>query len=463
METGSSEGAIRDPRRRRLGLGLAVLYFLVCLAYAGRSAFRDQPPNFHVDFECWYVEGACFLHGESPFNMDAYQDRWAKVIGPDVYDYKARGMPKEWTSFGYLPTQAVLMAPLALLKYYPARCVFNALSFLSLLITLYLTGLFLVRSRVCRWDTPLLWVGMGTACSLNSGVPAALFVGQPTMLAMAGTMGVVYYWLRKRTVLASLCMIVSSFKVPIGICSLANLFCRGAYVAVVAGAVLCAVISVGFLATTPHEAIVPDAVKTVKYFYSQHPMANPPNVTGLVALAHAMGLVLPKSTWILGGVILSALVGWLNRNEPFFPANAEEGEAEAAPSRRLGNLVRYDGWYLPFLITGLFVQLKLYDSIIYTPIIVGAFAAGSWRGLWYAPGLIIIGRMGFLLQLAQRVCSQSWLASLGQTLGDSNHPLKMIETVVASAAMAWVVLTHIALKWVSSREASANSAVEVHR
>jgi hypothetical protein len=263
-------------------------------------------------------------------------------------------------------------------------------------------------------------------------------------------------------VLASLCVIVSSFKPPVGACSLVNLFCRGAHAPVAYGVAFCGLISVGFLATTPHEAIVPDVVKAVKYYYVHHPMSKPPNVTGIVSLLHLTFLRLPTICWILAGMLLSALAGWRNRNEPFFPADAEEGGPEPTPARRLGNLVRYDGWYLPFLITGLFVQLKLYDSIIYTPIIVGAFAAGSWRGLWYAPGLMFIGRIRTLLELAETVFGTGWFERMAQTYGTQPGLVyKWVETLMGSVGIVWVVLTHIVLKWAMTARAEGGTIPEV--
>jgi hypothetical protein len=450
MQTLSSERSVPAPPHRRIALRLAILYFLVCLAYAGWSAVKDYRTDVkHVDFECWYVEGHCFLNGESPYNVDSYQARWAKVVETGMYGGRGHNV------FIYPPTQALLMVPLAFLKSYPASRVFNALSFLSLLIILYMTGRFLVLSRVCRWETPLLWVGMGTACSLNSGVPMVLFVGQPTALAMAGTMGVVYYWHRKRTVLAALCVIVSTFKVPIGTYSLVNLFCRGAFAPVVLGAVLCAVVSFGFVALTPLNAFVPDMSESLK-LYAIHPMTKQPNVTGIVSLLYPTFLRLPTMGWVLVGMVLSGLAGWLNRNEPLFPPDNDAGELAPTPTERLGNLVRYDDWYVPFLITGLFVQLKHYDAIIYTPIIVGAIAAGSWRGLWYAPGLILIGRIGTLYMLAQWFIGPDWFKTTAQAYGLRPETFgKWVRSFAASSGIAWVLLTHVVQKWTTSAPTKA--------
>jgi hypothetical protein len=73
------------------------------------------------------------------------------------------------------------------------------------------------------WSYPCPWIVLGLCCTI-SGVPTALFLGQPTLLALAG-------------------VLLASFKAPVALLAMVYILAQGERRGLVLGGILCAAVS----------------------------------------------------------------------------------------------------------------------------------------------------------------------------------------------------------------------------
>jgi hypothetical protein len=192
--------------------------------------------------------------------------------------------------------------------------------------------------------------------------------------------------------------------------------------------VLTLLVTAALLATIPLDHFLPDLRYTL-HVYSLQPMVNPPANTGIHGVLYYTPFGVHTFFWVLMGAVATTVVAL---REPRSEAATPEAAGVAVgPGERFARLLRNDDWYVPFLLTALFVQLKTYDMVVLGPLVAGLFAAESCRGLYYAPGLIAACRTSLVSALIQRV-------TLGAVDPWPAH--------VATAGIVWVAVTHWVLK-----------------
>lgn len=435
------------PRPSRTLL-IARLFCAVCLAYAGRSAlrgYRDRGPAFAVDFEVFYTAGRCFRLHESPFNAEAFTRRYRAV--------NTSLEPHRRAAYIFLPTQAAVLTPLSYLPYPAARTAFNLLQFGALIAILGVSGATLRAAGVGGWERPWSWAGLGAICLISS-VPATLFTGQPDLLCLAGVLGAPYFAVRGRTAAAACAVVLASFKTPIAALPVVFLLLRGGAAAVALGGGLCLAIVAGCLASIPTGGLVDDLKRGVG-LYAGTVINGPPNVTGLHGIVADKVAPVHTFVWVGAGLLATAAAAlwppfgrWPGEAAATGLAPAPATDPDPGPDERFRRMVVTDLWFFPLLLTGVFVQLKTYDMLIYAPLVAALVATGSRRALWYAPGLLLACRSDRIDPLL-RACGLEWST--------------LTQPQLATLGAVWVLAVHLAFKSRALRAPAAGPATAALR
>jgi len=358
----------------RLRKAAAILFFILGPLYALKSGVLGAEAERHLDARFIYAYGAAIRDGVSPYNRVEYSRTWERELDTAIHPSAARGV-------ALLPSMGPFAATWARLPWRVAGPVYDALNFcFGLGGTLYFIALLTRRALRLTSATPGLGLGLGAVCFIG-GVPGALYVGQPTLWAMAGALGAIELAFQGRAWLTGLCVLAASLKAPVVLLPLFYLACLGYWRGLVVGAFLTLLFSVVTLLWIPLDAIV-DNVRESLRGYAAVGDNQPPNVTGIPGLVGAAHAPPPSFPWLVLGMLLTAACAFRDRR-----AIRKGGAPELGPERL----------FAAFLFTGLFIPLKLYDLVVFGPLLCATLASGKSLRLLYLPGFLLIAKPERLL------------------------------------------------------------------
>jgi hypothetical protein len=163
-----------------------------------------------IDGRYLYIAGRVWLAGQSPYSFNTFLSFWKRDLknSGDFYLELKEGQG----AFIYPPTIAIFSLPLALFSWKNAQILldtFNVVAFLSIL--------FFAISLVRRFLPPTLepgkiWLGIGMSGFFMSAVPVTIYSGQTPLLATAGFLGAIYFYLCGNIVTAALFIVIASIK-----------------------------------------------------------------------------------------------------------------------------------------------------------------------------------------------------------------------------------------------------------
>ena len=394
-DTGSS--AELEARLVRLA---AAAFLVACVGTAiWRGAFVSGPQR-GLDAQYFYAMGSAWRHGGSPYGREAFAAAWREEIGTPLPPKTEGGVPA-------VPTLMALVLPLAFVPWPAARLVFDAIDVMALVAVVF----FAERLAVRAFGTarrPAVWIGLGLGC-LVGGVPAAIYLGQPALLALAGALGALHFAAADRSLPAALGVLAASLKPPIVLLVFVYLLFSGGLRSLLPGIALVVVTSAAALAVSWSPELPADLARVTRA-YREKGANRPPHVTGLHSLLADTPLPLPAGLptgLAAAGVATLGLVEHRRR-----AARAHPGVgALRVDARRLVTLA------LVLAATAAFVPLKVYDFAIFVPVFAW-LAAKDCRALALAlPGLLLVARPNVVRDLVfdagERALPASYVATIG--------------------------------------------------
>jgi hypothetical protein len=343
----------------------------VALSMLVGAAIHTLLPLRHLqrgwnDFAFIYAAGRTWLHGLSPFDVDAYGPQWSAVT-PSHFEGVA---PKPLT-YMYPPHFALFAVPLSLLGWTTAVRAWDAIGILSYVAVVVISSRISSLRRRSVVSDPWWWVFLALA-TWNEGVRWTLNGGQMPLLPLVGVVGVFWALAEKRTAWLALFAFIAALKPQIGFVPLLYVAMNGGLAGVVWGGV--AALIVGGVAMAPtHIGLFPSQLASCFRCHQSIAFNAPDQMDGILALLARFD---PNRRFVLLTPLLSlAFTGWLTR------VRRVGGTALAAalgePSKQAAIVLAGTAAIMP---------LHAYDLVIYSPLILLAY---DMRPRWLA--LAIVG------------------------------------------------------------------------
>ncbi|TXT25932.1 MAG: hypothetical protein FD134_807 [Gallionellaceae bacterium] len=392
---------ICDWHKRGLLAGILALG-LVYVLFAGLWKSGDVR---WLDSRMYYVAGAALDSGKSPYNDQALREIWQHAIGKDIpYALPSGGLP-------ITPSIGPFFAVFAKIPWEIARWTFDIF---SLIFGLGGVVYFLHKLDHDRYGgtftEPRTLIATTGICVI-SGVPAALFLGQPSLITMTGILGAMYYAVKERPLVAAIFFYFACFKAPLSLLPLFYLFVFGTWRPLLAGITVILVSSCWTLYTLRSTNLMQDVANSIRG-YSAIPANQPPLVTGLHSLITAVGGASNVLVWLIVSLGIVAA-----------PAVATRLKNEWSTGRK--RYLEYgEPWLLPFITAGVFIQMKPYDAIIFAPVLYWLLRRGNRGCALYAPGILLAIRPDLPTKLSVVLFD-----------APSNHPLLMQAQVTTIASI----------------------------
>jgi hypothetical protein len=364
---------------KRLRYYAAVAVFLACLLYALQAGLRPRNPAQWIDFKYFYVVGKCWLHHDSPYRPEVFRRVWSENLSWMVDAAGYGTVPMPWL--------AVVWVPLALLPFKAAAWAYSLLNISALGMSLRYTALltFGDASGKVAWREPSVWLALA-ACCLNAGVPTPIYVGQPTLFAVAGQLGLLHH-LRHRRLWPSIgCLFLTGMKPNVALLPVIYVLLAGGWRDVFIGSVLTAALTLPIFATVqPLQSLLED-MRRGSAGYAAAWVNRPPIVSGLNSLLAGTPFQLPVGAWLVVAIALTAGLALESRVRTRQYGRTAGGTAWWA--RHVAFLAVFEAVFLP---------LKEYDSAIFLPAIAFAVRSGFMQMVAFAPGLLMVCRSNNLV------------------------------------------------------------------
>lgn len=404
--------------------GLLTGILALGLAYVLFAGLWKSGDSRWLDSRMYYVAGAALDAGKSPYNDPALREVWQHAIGKDIpYALPSGGLP-------ITPSTGPFLAVFAKAPWEIARWAFDVF---SLIFGLGGVVYFLHKLDHDRYGgtftEPRALIAAAGICII-SGVPAALFLGQPSLITMAGILGAMYFAIKEKPIAAALFFYFACFKAPLSLLPLFYLFAFGIWRPLLAGVTVILLSSCWTLYTLRSTDLMQDVANSIRG-YSAIQANQPPMVTGLHSLITSAGGESSVLVWLivsLGIVAAPAVIvrmknKWLTHRKRYL----EYGEP----------------WLLPFITAGVFIQMKPYDAIIFAPVLYWLLRRGSWDCVLYAPGIVLAIRPDLPTKLVAILFG-----------GPSNNPL-LLQAQVTTIASIYLFLCFL---WRLAKRNETNSA-----
>lgn len=357
------------PRAWLGGACVALTLLAVVAASLSAGGFARRLDSRYI-----FLAGRLWTQGSSPYDASVLHAAWREQM-----EIPARSV------FLYPPTVALIAIPVSFFRWQTARWILDALGAACAAACLAACALLLVDGRRERLDSWRLWAGLWLA-ALVSATPAALFLGQPTPIALLGCLGALLCQRRGRPRAAAAFALLATLKPHVSLFPLLYLLLTGGARPLLAAGAAAALVSVALVAPTAGLGVVDEIAASLAAYGDWG--SNAPS--RLVGGYHWLGTFTPGLPAHLllafGALLLAALVRWRR------PERGARGE----PERIL--------WLgAPFAWPALFAPLHGYDlSVLLLP--VAAVPLLPWRlALLLAPAAALVTRPAAVEGLARRL------------------------------------------------------------
>jgi hypothetical protein len=355
-------------RSRGLWLGFLAIGLIYAI-YAG--LWKDGPSRW-LDSRVYYVAGAALDSGKSPCNPTSYREAWQQATGKDITYSASGGLP-------LIPSMGYFLATLGKAPWEIAKWVFDIFS-----LVFGLGGVIYFLHKLDRerhagtFTEPRALIAATGVCFI-SGVPAALFLGQTSLITMTGILGTMYYSIKGKPIAAAFFLYFAVFKMQLALLPLFYLVIFGIFRPLLAGVAVILVSSGWTLYTLWATNLMQDFAGAAQA-YMTISANQPPQVTGLHSLIISVGGESSKLVWLIMAlaVVAGPVIAMRIKNNISIRSTLIAGYGEL--------------WFLPFVATGVFIQMKPYDSIIFAPVLYWLLRRGSWNYVLYIPGIVLAVR-----------------------------------------------------------------------
>ncbi len=163
---------------------LGILFLIFGFSYVIWSSMLKENKMAdvrHLDGRYIYVSGACWLSGQSPYNVDAFGSVWKKhMINEQI---RKEFLKDGGAVFAYPPTLGVISVPLAFFSWNMAKHVLDFMNVLFLLLIAFFSAMLIRDLPQTQFHFGKIGIGIGLSC-LISAIPTTLFLGQTSLIAL---------------------------------------------------------------------------------------------------------------------------------------------------------------------------------------------------------------------------------------------------------------------------------------
>jgi len=368
----------RTIRNRRIRLLVGMCLFAACVVYAVRSGVLATGGARWLDAKWLYVSGVCWRSGNCPYNQAAFYETWRTELNEEPIN-----------PFVFPPSIAVLVVPISLAPWSTAKHILDAVNLCALGACLFFLSRLLTIAANVDWRRVGPWLCLGAACLLSS-VPSVLYIGQVTLLAMAGTLGAFCFWQQRRLLPAAVCVVFATMKPHVAVLPLLFMLVAGARREILLGAALTIVACACGLAFAPDGDLLTHLADSVAG-HEDNLFNSAMGRTGLSSLCAGTPFELSEIVWSAMGAGLVTALAIAERlrysPRPRRLLALTDDSTSTNPSLSTGYALQ-----LPFAVAGAFMPFHAYDFVIYMPIVVFSLAARGLTKLWFIPPLLLIGR-----------------------------------------------------------------------
>lgn len=394
-----------------------ILFLIFGLSYViWSSMLKEHQMAYvkHLDGRYIYVSGACWLSGQSPYNVNAFGNVWEKhMINEQIR--------KEFTTdgdtialFAYPPTLGIISIPLAFFSWEMAKHVLDLMNMLFLLLIAFFSAMLIRDLPQTQFHFGKIGIGIGLSC-LIAAIPTTLFLGQTSLIALMGCLGMIYFSQRQKFLTASLFVVFASIKPHVSLLLVIYWLVREknwrffGWSALLVSITSMSILWLGGIYHSFSEiSNVIDGYRSIEF-------NTPSNMSGFYTILGSMGFdhrvtsILP----IIGLTIVVALALLFRRTEIRQHKRSKNSETE------IGAMNHQNLWLmvLVFSLTALFMPIHGYDYTIFFLAIMLLVTVRWHLVVFLLPGIILVARPGnsanLLSNMGDIPISAIMLGSLG--------------------------------------------------
>jgi len=392
---------------------MGVLFLVLGIAYAISPFFKEVTVGRHIDARHFYVNGVCWLSGKSPYNRDVYRDVYNSIMKNETF--RSVLPPSVAGATVYPPSFAIYTMPSALFAWDTGKYYFDFMNVCFLLTIIFFLTRLLKDLPSTRANVGKIGIVVGLGCFI-SAVPATIFTGQLSLLALAGCLGAFYFSERKQFFIAGLFVVLASMKPHITLLFVIYLFIRQRDWRFFAwSSLLVGVTFLGILIMIGDLNPIPDILANLQFYSREEGFQPSYKIPGLTYfMGHLMAeLGISRAILILLGLmIVTALALWFRKMSTVYN-NQEASETWVNHKKEQGFLEMA----LIFSVTALFMPLHGYDYTFFFTVVI-LLAIVRWNlAMWLIPGIILVARSdnlgNVLTRMTEMPVSGNLLASLG--------------------------------------------------
>jgi hypothetical protein len=389
---------------------MGVIFLVLGIAYAISPFFKEVTNGRHIDTRYYYVSGVCWLSGKCPYHSDVLIEVWKEIMKNETFRKELHGKDGGGAMHSQSPSLAIYTMPSALFAWDTAKYYYDFMNVVFLLAIIFFLTSLIKDLPYVRADWGKIGLVVGLGC-LISAVPATIFVGQGSLLALTGCLGAFYFSERKQFFIAGLFVVLASAKPHLSLLFIIFLFIMQRDWRFFAwSSLLVGITFLGILIMGGDLNPIPEIIVNFRN-YSEYPADSNYKLPGLTYLTADLGI--SRAILILLGLaIVTALAFWF-RKMSTAPNNQETSEIWVSHQKEQGILAMA----LIFSVTALFMPLHGYDYTIFFTVVI-LLAVVRWNlAMWLIPGIILVARPGNLGNVLTRVTEMQvsgiLLASLG--------------------------------------------------
>jgi hypothetical protein len=389
---------------------LGILLLMLGIAYAISPFFKEVTIERLKDARHFYVNGVCWFSGKCPYHADVYKEVWKERMKNESFRKELGGKDGGGAGALHPPSLAIYAMPSVFFPWQTAKYYYDVINVIGLLaIMFFLTQLIKDLPNV-RADFSKIGLVMGLGC-LISAVPATIFVGQLSLVALTGALGAFYFSEHKRFFIAGLFVVLASIKPHITLPFVIYLFIQQqswhlfGWSSLLVGTTFLGVLIMG-------GDLNPIPEMMINYqTYTNYPADVASKLPGLTYLTASLNI--DRAILILLGLAVAILLAFWFRKINIISHHQNLSKTEEGRMKEQGILAMA----LIFTVTALFMPLHSYDYTIFFPVMVLLIVVRWNLAIWLIPGIISVARGGKLAAILHQVIGVSVPGILLTSLG----------------------------------------------
>ncbi|BAP55028.1 hypothetical protein THII_0731 [Thioploca ingrica] len=388
---------------------IGILFLVLGMAYAISPFFKEVTIERHGDARYLYINGVCWFSGKCPYHTDIYKEVWKERMKNESSRKELGGKDGGAAAPLYPPSLAIYTMPSIFFAWDTAKYYYDIMSVICLLTMMFFLTRLIKDLPEVRANVGKIGLVMGLGC-LISAIPATIFVGQLSLVALAGALGAFYFSEHKRFFIAGLFVVLASIKPHLTLPFVIYLFIQQKNWRLFGwSSLLVGTTFLGILIMGGDLNPLPEIM--VNYQTYTHYKADVSSkLPGLTYLTTSLGI--DRAILILLGLVIMTLLAFWFRKINTMSHHQNLSKTEENRMKEQGILEMA----FIFTLTALFMPLHGYDYSIFFPVVVLLVVVRWNLAMWLIPGIASVARPGNLVAILHVMgipVSGILLASLG--------------------------------------------------